>query len=467
MKKYLLFFGIIVILGLCAAIPSTIVDDANKNKQVRAVAIVDEGGTHSATANNPLKVKLSDQSGKGAFGELLVANLHPLFQGSFEYTVDNTDLNENSTRNSGSVTQVSGMASVGTGITTDSTALFETKQHGRYRAGLGGVDRFTGLFGTPTAGTQQFIGLADGTSTTGTFSNGYMVGYDGTTFGFHRWQNSATTTVAQASWDDPLDGTGVSGMTIDQTKLNVFFIQYQYLGAGAIRLFVEDDDTGMPGLVHTIDYTNKNTEPSVHNPNFHHTMYVQNAATTSDITVRSSSYMYAVEGKTEFIELHRPVNSSSVREKTSVTGQTAIFTIRNRETYASKTNFIDVIMLKGSGSIEASSANNLGNIRIIKNGTLGGSPSYADINTNNSVIEIDVAGTTVSGGTIISASLMAGKNDKFNENLIDDKIILNPGDTLSVVGSSTNSAVMDGLLKWKELFYYQEWLRQKEMAWLQ
>ncbi len=142
---------------------------------------------------------------KSAFNEVLVANIHPLFQGSFEYTVNNTDLNTNLTRNSGSVVQLSGMASVGTGITADSTALLRSKQHGRYRAGFGGVSRFTALYGTPTAGTEQYVGIADGTSTTGTFENGYMVGYDGTTFGFHRWQNNGTTTVTQANWDDPQD----------------------------------------------------------------------------------------------------------------------------------------------------------------------------------------------------------------------------------------------------------------------
>ncbi|HDZ14112.1 MAG TPA: hypothetical protein ENH60_04340, partial [Pricia sp.] len=138
MRNNLLFFGIIIVaISVLAAIPSTIVDDDNKNKQVRAVAIIDQGGTHTGTKLNPLRITIGDATALTAFGELLVGQIHPLFQGSFEYTVDNTDLNTNLTRNSGSVTQVSGMASVGTGITTDSTALFESKQHGRYRAGLG------------------------------------------------------------------------------------------------------------------------------------------------------------------------------------------------------------------------------------------------------------------------------------------------------------------------------------------
>jgi len=453
MRNNLLFFGIIIVaISVLAAIPSTIVDDDNKNKQVRAVAIIDQGGTHTGTKLNPLRITIGDATALTAFGELLVGQIHPLFQGSFEYTVDNTDLNTNLTRNSGSVTQVSGMASVGTGITTDSTALFESKQHGRYRAGLGGVSRFTALYGTPTAGTEQYVGLADATSTTGTFVNGYMVGYAGTTFGFHRWQNTATITVAQADWDDPLDGSGNSGMTIDQTMLNIFYIQYQYLGAGAIRLFVEDDDTGMPVLVHTIDYANKNTEPSVHNPNFHHMMFVSNLGTTSDISVRSSSYMYGVEGKTKFIEIHQPSNSTGLRQATGVTTEVALFTIRNRAAFAGKTNFIDILLKHMSASTQANAANARGSARLVKNATLGGTPDYNKISTDTSVVEIDVAGTTVTDGRNIIPISLAGRDAAGSEFLGSLEIIINPGETVTFAVQSSNSSTMEGELLWRELW---------------
>ena len=407
------------------------------------------------------------EDAKGAFGELLVANISPIFQGSFEYTVDNTDLNTNTVENGGSVTQASGMVVLTSSTTTASTALFESKQHGRYRAGMGGVARFTALFTSPVSGTEQYIGLADEVGSSAAFKNGYMVGYDGTTFGFHRFSNDSLTTVAIASWDDPLDGAGASAMTIDQTKLNIFFIQYPYLGAGAIRIFAEDDSTGVPALVHTVDYANANTEPSVHNPNFHHVMWVANKGTTSNMILKSSSYMYGVEGMTGLIELHQPQNSSDIIEKTTIATQTAMFTIRNRATYASKTNFIDILLLKAFASIEASSNNNLGNIRIIKNATLGGAPSYSNISTDTSVIEIDTSGTTVTGGTVLDGGLLAGKNDELNLSLIDDKIILNPGETLTIAGESANTATINSILVWRELFYYQRWLRQLENSWLQ
>ena len=389
---------------------------------------------------------------KTAFGELLTGELHPQFQGSFEYTVSNTDLNTNTVVDGGTVTQASGMCVVGSSITTASTALFQSKQHAKYRPGLGGNLRFTALFTSPVAATEQYAGLMDETGSSQAFKNGYGIGYNGTTFGFHRWRNDTITTVTQANWDDPLNGSGASGMTLDKTKLNVWEIRFQYLGAGKIQLCIEDDSTGELIIVHTILYANLNTEPSVYNPNFFYTMWVNNKATTSDIILKSSSYAYFVEGRTSFIELHQPIFSSDIREKTTITAEKAIFTIRNKATYASKTNFIDILILSGGASIEATSANNLGSVRIVKNTTLGGSPSWTDINASNSVVEIDVSGTDVTGGTVLGGGLLAGKNDELTRSLVPNRIILNPGDTLTVAGTSANSATIDGILVWRELF---------------
>lgn len=405
---------------------------------------------------------------KTAFGELLVGELHPVFQGSFDYTVDNTLLNTNTVTNGGTVTQASAMAVLSTSTTTNSTAMFQTKQHAKYRPGLGGLLRFTALFTSPVADTQQLIGLSDQSGSSTFFKNGFMVGYNGNTFGFHRFQNDVLTTVTQANWDDPLDGTGASAMTLDQTKINVWQIRFQYLGGGAIQLWVEDDDTGNFVLVHTIDYANQNTSPSVHNPNFHYTMWVDNNGTTSDMILKGASYAYFIEGKTSLIELHQPQNSTDVQEKTSVTTEVAIFTIRNRAAYAGKTNYIDVVLESINASIEANSANNLGNVRVIRNATLGGSPSFSNIGTDTSVVEIDTAGTTVTGGTALEVYFLAGKNDKIHKDVLGLQIILNPNDTITLSGTSANSATIDGALLWKELFYSQDWwIKQQENSWLQ
>ena len=341
----------------------------------------------------PIDVKVCNQLSQTAFGETLVAELYPQIQQSFEYTVDNTDLNENITVNGGTVTQASGMAVVGTSTTANSTSCLRSEHHIRYRGGLGGECRFTCLFVPPVAGTEQYISLADeggsdkatgtvsltgggsgsvdgitvdsieimsgaeafdtdltitamnvvtninantstpnysatslgtlitiksdiaGTSPNGfvvtsstttitttdvnlsggadgaAFKNGYMIGYDGLDFGFHRFQNNVKFTTKLSDWDDPLNGKGKTGITLDQTKLNVFFIKYQYLGGGGMEIFYEKPNSNIE-RVHVEEYANLFTEPSTHNPNFHFNMWVNNGNTTSNMVLKCSSYGY-------------------------------------------------------------------------------------------------------------------------------------------------------------------------------
>lgn len=51
----------------------------------------------------------------------------------------------------------------------------------------------------------------------------------------------AESKVAKTSWNtDKLDGTGKSGMTLDITKINLWWIDYQWLGSGRVRFGVFD-----------------------------------------------------------------------------------------------------------------------------------------------------------------------------------------------------------------------------------
>lgn len=49
------------------------------------------------------------------------------------------------------------------------------------------------------------------------------------------------TVYARASWDDPMDGTGSSGINLDFTKLNLYYIQYAWLGGNAVEWGIFQD----------------------------------------------------------------------------------------------------------------------------------------------------------------------------------------------------------------------------------
>lgn len=387
-----------------------------------------------------------------AFGDNRTSLLHPQIEQTFESTVSNSQLIASAVTASGVVSQTNAMADVSSGTTVGGSAALYSAHFVRYHTGLGGLFRFSALFTSPVSGTLQYYGIMDERGSTATFKNGLSIGYNGTTLGIQRWQNDSLQEVPRSSWDDKLDGTGTSGLNIDFTKGNVFDIQYQYLGFGAINFYVQNPTTGLPTKFHTIKYAGTNTTPSTFNPNYKATIFVFNGSTTNNITIRSGSFGYFVEGMTQYIEVYRPQFSSGTISKTGVTTETALFTIRNDSTYASKTNFIDTILERLSVALDTNSTNNLGMIRLIKNATLGGTPSYTKIHATDSLCSIDTSGTTVSGGIEIFSTELAGKDDKLVEDLSNYLIIEHPGDTVTVAVSSSNSASISGSLLWKELF---------------
>ena len=387
-----------------------------------------------------------------AFWDIRVAEMKPQFQGSFEYTVDNTDLNENTVTWWWTVTQGSAMLNLNTSTTTWSYAEFRSRRAAKYKPWLWGLMRFTACFTAWVAATSQLIWLADELWSSEDFENGYMVWYTWADFTVAKFRNDTVSTVTQMNFDDPLDWTGRSWLSIDFEKLNVFQIQFQYLWAWAIKFFVESPDTWDFTLFHTIKYAGTETQPSVHNPNFHFCWYADNKATTANLTLKSASYGYFVEWPTQYIENHQPQNWTGQITKTWVTTSEPILTIRNKTTYASKQNFIEILAELISGSIEASSPNNLWDLAIIVNWTLWGTPSWSDINTNNSVVEIDTSATSISWWKALLDLPLAWKNDRAFVDLNPFKIILEEWETISVVWSSAASATINASLTWKELF---------------
>jgi len=105
-----------------------------------------------------------------------------------------------------------------------------------------------------------------------------------------------------------------------------------------------------------------------------------------------------------------------------------------------------------TAAVEAS-GNALTTVRLVKNATLGGTPSWADINTANSVAEVDTAGTTVTGGTELFEEVISGQRGNVFQKLQDWTFIIDPGETLTIAAStSTGTATVDAAMLWKELF---------------
>lgn len=119
--------------------------------------------------------------------------------------------------------------------TTTGSVIAQTKRYFRYQPGKGQQIKQTFVLGSAINTNQTkrigYFDANDGIFLEQTPSGIFLV-----------LRNSATgsvvnRTVAQASWNgDPLNGTGISGLTINWDNLQLMSIQYQWLGAGAVQI---------------------------------------------------------------------------------------------------------------------------------------------------------------------------------------------------------------------------------------
>lgn len=388
-----------------------------------------------------------------AFGDAVTNELTPILQYAFEYnTVDNTEFWKIVETSGGTVSTSNAMAILSSSSTANSVANMQSVRPARYRSGFGSKLRFTAKFSTPAANCMQIIGIFDESGSTNVYKNGYGIGYDGTTFKLINFTNDADNSVLLSNADDPLDGSGASGVEIDQTKLNIFEIDFAYLGAGDIVFRIYSTIENRFVEIHRIHNANTKENPHSYNPNFRVCAYVDNGATTSNVSVSTASIMYAIQGKTRFRELQQTSFDFSTSID-SVTTQTQMFSIRNKSTYTSVANFIDIILSNVSASYQATAAAR-GVLKIVKNPTLGGTASWTDINTTDSIVEYDTAQTTVSNqGKVLGVLYFAGQFDKDNfESLMDDSFFISPGDEVAILVESTQSATFNAFLSWRELF---------------
>ena len=173
-----------------------------------------------------------------------------------------------------------------------------------------------------------------------------------------RQSGNATTNywTYQADWNqDKLDGSGASGMTLDPSKLNVFQINYRWLGVGKIQFSIEDDVTGDAIPFHSIHYTNRHSEPHLSNPNFRLGYVAANlSGLGSNSAVGGASGMAGIEGQ---LPTNTYTTGTGSGTKTGLTSGSLhhMLSLRNSLLHAGKINLRTLELLKLSLSYTGNS----------------------------------------------------------------------------------------------------------------
>jgi len=377
-------------------------------------------------------------SNTDAFGNLATTSITPRIQIQFPYVI-NSDVTTSTVTGSGTVTQVAPFAICSTTAAINSTARLSSKTNLHYRTGQGGLCLFTAIFTTGAAGSVQEVGLGDDV-------DGFFFGYTGSVFGINRRAVSVDTFIPQTDWNkDKMNGTGSSGCTLDPTKGNVYKIQYQWLGFGAINFYIESQFTGKFVFVHQIQYANQNIDTSVRNPSMPVTLKASNTSNNTNIVVKVPSISAFVEGEIVDTGLINAINN----RKTGVSTELNILTIRNNATFGGITNRkqVEPLLLSISNTSAADAV-----FRIVLNATLGGVPVFTDISTTTSVVSFDVAGTTVTGGRLIAVFYVNG-NTQSQIDLKNVAFLLNNLDTMTISATSLGAAIVASTgVNWSEQF---------------
>ena len=376
-----------------------------------------------------------------AFGRLRSSLPYTLFDSQNRY--EKNDLFDEAVTGSATVTYSSNESTVLMNVTSASgdEAVRQSLRCFAYQPGKSLLVMNTFVMPTAHANLRCRVGYFS-------TENGVFLERSGTSISFVRRSYTSggvvDTPVAQASWNgDKLDGTGASGYTLDLTKSQILWQDFEWLGVGSVRIgFVIN---GKFIVAHTFHHANNLA-----------LVYM----TTAILPIR---YEITNTGATDGSRILRQICSTVISEggyEKKVALQTARMTAVNSGVGTTlvpllslrldPTRLNAVVIPDGYKVLPTASASTTFEIQLVKNATLTG-PSWAQTTSNN--VEFDVTATAMTGGTVIDSIYVRESNltsstvsnqDDYNFDLQFGSTIAGVSDTYTIAArtlSGTHSAI--------------------------
>jgi hypothetical protein len=338
--------------------------------------------------NGLTNLNLLSKNNFDAFGRLRVSQPFTLFDSQNRYAADPSF--DTSLTGSGTSTFLTNESAVSLAVTTASgdKVIRQTKRYFPYQPGKSLLVLSTFVMAAAKTGLRQRVGYFDA-------NNGVFLQRNGTELSliirtYTGGSADDTRKVVQSAWNgDKLDGSGASGITLDTTKAQIMFVDFEWLGVGSVRVgFVID---GQYITAHTFDNANEVTSVYMQTATLPLRIEIENtAATASSSSMKQICSTVISEGGYEQTSIERVA-----RRSTTLTGI--------------GTSFVPLVSIRlASDSLGAvilpkqvrvlPIANGEYEIVLVRNATLTGA-SY-DTTTFASV-DFDVTATAMSGGDIV------------------------------------------------------------------
>jgi hypothetical protein len=214
--------------------------------------------------------------------------------------------------------------------------------------------------------------------------------------------------IAQANWNvDKLDGTGISGITLDTTKAQIFWTDIEWLGVGSVRCgFVIN---GQFIVCHVFHHANILSTVYMRTATLPIRYEIENtAATSSSSTMLQICASAMSEGGYEArTKQWRATRTTAIASTSVASGWAPVVSIRlasGRE---------DAVILPGAVHIAGDGNNSLYEYAIIRNATITGGSWVAHTDSGGNV-EYNVSATSMTGGTTEDSGFFASSNQSNN-----------------------------------------------------
>lgn len=320
-----------------------------------------------------------NKSFNGIFGSQLVAQRNPYLSTSFFYPVRSNRINDKSV-NLGNLTYDNNLFVINSGASTSSIGYVETKDIIRYRAGRDAEAMFTTIFDTPIDGSSQHVGIFSE-------NDGFYIGYNNTDFVVAHKKGGASFTVKQADFNlDTLDGNGNSDFVLNKQNINIYRINYGYLGIAPVIFSVYGGHEQGWVPFHVIDLSNKQSVTHIDNPYLPVAGKVANTTNNTNINVKIGSIYAGVfdGGGGNSPDSTSREESLRIAGTTTETGETPVVTVHNKNLFNGKKNYIKSILLYLSATTDGNKAVTL-SVKKLTTTPTGG--TWKDVGTDESILE--------------------------------------------------------------------------------
>ena len=391
---------------------ATIIDSVDLNRyEVIKMSPYNDAPTNVALTGQPISVTTDPGTGTksaalDAFGRLRVSNPMTLFDSSHRYK-DNNLWNTSVASSGAAVFNANqGLVDLNVTATSGSKVYRETTKVFSYQSGKSLLVMTTFVFNTAKANLQQRVGYYGA-------ANGMYLelgGAGGNVLSFVERSSVsgslAETKVAQSAWNyDKMDGTGPSGMTLDITKAQILWMDFEWLGVGTVRLgFVID---GKFILCHQFHHANLITSTYITTASLPLRYEIENTGTTaSNSTLKQICSTVISEGGYQLNGLQQAVSTPITAPRTTSVAGTyyPIVSIRLK----SSPDFLDAVIILTALSMLGTGNGTNYNWKAIASGTTTGG-TWVSAGAN-SAVEYDITGTSFSGGRTLASGYFNSSN---------------------------------------------------------